>query len=321
MATKALATPNGPAPLKKADRPAITLEYVEALRAYSDVLFKGGLCPTGQGTSRPETVAAIIETGKDVGLSPTQALASIMIVNGRPLIYGDAGLALIRASGLLDDIDEHFEGEPGTDGYAAVCTVKRAGAQRARTVKFTVAEAKRANLWMKKKGPWTEYPERMLMWRARSWATRDEFGDVLRGLMFVEEGRDIAPELPADAPRVAVPVQIVTPPALNTADLTPQPSPPQLPAATVETSDPPTAADSGRPEADEAATREQLLERLVELRGSLLVAHGHTDTKTDAARAEWAKALAPYGVATAKELSDDKLRELVAELAKTHDPF
>lgn len=320
MATKALATTTGTAAPKKADRPAITIEYVEALKAYSDVLFKGGLCPTGQGNSRPETVASIIETGKDVGLSPTQALASIMIVNGRPLIYGDAGLALVRASGLLEDIDEHFEGTPGTDEYAAVCTVKRAGAQRARTVKFTVADAKRANLWLKKKGPWTEYPERMLMWRARSWATRDEFGDVLRGLMFVEEARDIAPELAADAPRVSVPVQVVTAPTPESP--APQPPTPQLPAAAaVGITDPAATADPGRPEADETATRDQLLERLAELRGAHLNSMSITDLKSDAARAEWAKVLAPLGVATAKELADDRLRELVVELAKTHDPF
>lgn len=60
---------------------SITTEYVESLKLYADVLFKGGLVP--KGLSRSEAVAAVIEVGRDVGLPPTQALANIVLVNGR----------------------------------------------------------------------------------------------------------------------------------------------------------------------------------------------------------------------------------------------
>ena len=50
---------------------------------------------------------------------------------------------------------------------------------------FSVEDAKRAKLWGKS-GPWQQYPERMLLWRARSFAF-DLFSDALCGLYLKEE--------------------------------------------------------------------------------------------------------------------------------------
>ena len=58
---------------------------------------------------------------------------------------------------------------------------------------FTTGDAKRAKLWGKS-GPWTDYPKRMLRFRARGYVLRDLFGDVLKGLRTVEEVRDIPAE-------------------------------------------------------------------------------------------------------------------------------
>jgi hypothetical protein len=54
-----------------------------------------------------------------------------------------------------------------------------------------VADAKRAGVWGKA-GPWTQYPKRMLGIRARSFALRDVFPDVLGGLDIREEVEDSA---------------------------------------------------------------------------------------------------------------------------------
>jgi hypothetical protein len=54
---------------------------------------------------------------------------------------------------------------------------------------LAVAEAKKAGLWGKG-GPWTQYPRRMLQMRARGFALRDAFPDVLRGLVTAEEAAD-----------------------------------------------------------------------------------------------------------------------------------
>jgi hypothetical protein len=69
--------------------------------------------------------------------------------------------------------------------------------------KFSVEEAKRALLWGKA-GPWTAYPKRMMQMRARGFALRDAFADVLTGLITAEEAHDYpAEQKSAPAPRQA----------------------------------------------------------------------------------------------------------------------
>jgi hypothetical protein len=54
-------------------------------------------------------------------------------------------------------------------------------------------DAKRAGL-AGKQGPWQQYPKRMLQMRARAFALRDVFPDVLRGVYVAEEAADMPPE-------------------------------------------------------------------------------------------------------------------------------
>jgi len=134
--------------------------------------------------------------GDSLGMAPLQAMQSVAVVNGVPALYGDGMLALVQASPVFESIEESIE-----DG-AAVCTVKRRGMKPVQRV-FTVDDAKRAGLWGKA-GPWQQYPSRMLQMRARSWALRDAFADVLRGIQSVEEVRDI-PEVIDVTPPPALP--------------------------------------------------------------------------------------------------------------------
>jgi len=134
--------------------------------------------------------------GDSLGMAPLQAMQSVAVVNGIPALYGDGMLALVQASAAFEGIEESIE-----DG-AAVCTVKRRGMKPVVRV-FTVDDAKRAGLWGKA-GPWQQYPSRMLQMRARSWALRDAFADVLRGIQSAEEARDI-PEVIDVTPPAALP--------------------------------------------------------------------------------------------------------------------
>jgi hypothetical protein len=118
------------------------------------------------------------------------ALQNVAVINGRPGIYGDAALALVRASGLCEAYTQKTEG--AGDTLAAVVTSKREGHEPL-THRFSVADAKKAGLWGKS-GPWSQYPERMLLFRARGFNLRDNFGDVLKGLRTTEELSDIPAE-------------------------------------------------------------------------------------------------------------------------------
>lgn len=135
---------------------------------------------------KPENIMLAVQMGSEVGLSPMQSLQGIAVINGKPGLYGDAMIGLVRGSPLCEDIIETIEGEG--DHLTAICTVKRRGSSPV-AARFSVADAKKAGLWGKG-GPWTQYPERMLKFRARGFALRDAFPDVLKGLKTVEELRD-----------------------------------------------------------------------------------------------------------------------------------
>lgn len=169
----------------------VQLASIDEAFRFARAVVASGFAP--KGMEKPESVMIAIQLGMELGLTPMAALQNTAVINGRPAIYGDAALALIRASGLLDSYVEEEIGEPGKDTHGYKVTVTRKGSS-ASSETFTVADAKQAKLWGKP-GPWSDYPRRMLKFRARGFILRDQFGDVLKGLRTVEEARDIAPEI------------------------------------------------------------------------------------------------------------------------------
>jgi hypothetical protein len=146
---------------------------------------------------KPESCMLAIQHGSEVGLSPMQSLQSIAVINGRPTIWGDAALALVVGSHVCEYVTEGVDGEG--DKMVAMCFAKRRGYEKATIVRFSVEDAKKAGLWGKS-GPWTQYPKRMLQLRARGFALRDAFPDVLRGLVTAEEAQDYPVQAPAPEP-------------------------------------------------------------------------------------------------------------------------
>jgi hypothetical protein len=163
---------------------------------FAELLSKSNMVPK-EYQGNPGNILVAIQWGAELGLAPMQALQSISTINGRPQVWGDTPLALVRASGLLDAIHEEI-GEEG-----ASCTVKRRG-QPPITRSFSKADAVKAKLW-DKDSPWRTYPKRMLQLRARAYALRDEFTDVLRGMRIGEEhiGREEIDITPAAAAATA----------------------------------------------------------------------------------------------------------------------
>lgn len=141
-----------------------------------------------QSFDTAEKIMVAFQYGWEIGLSPMQSLQSIAVINGRPALYGDALPALINGSGKCEYVKERFEGEG--DDYAAVVEAKRKDQSEPVIRRFSIRDAKAAGLWGKG-GPWKQYPDRMLQMRARSFAFRDAFADVLRGFGTVEEQQDI----------------------------------------------------------------------------------------------------------------------------------
>lgn len=149
---------------------------------------------------KPASCMLAIQAGSEIGLAPLQALQSIAVVNGRPAVFGDAALAVAKASPVCEYVVEKIDGDG--EQMVATCTAKRRGYPEATVVRFSVADAKKAGLWGKT-GPWTQYPKRMLQMRARGFALRDAFPDVLKGLVTAEEAQDYPQPLPEKPAAVA----------------------------------------------------------------------------------------------------------------------
>lgn len=194
----------------------------EAMR-FSDMLASSSMVPKAyQG--KPQDILVCVQWGYEMGLAPMQALQNIAVINGKPSVYGDAAMALVQASPVCEGVEEYIEGE-GTPNPVAVCVAHRKG-RKPVTAKFSVEDAKRAGLWGKQ-GPWQAYPKRMMQMRARGFALRDAFPDVLKGLITAEEAqdypeeakprpaKDITPRNPLDAIAPSKPAPVAIPEATS----------------------------------------------------------------------------------------------------------
>jgi hypothetical protein len=160
----------------------------EQAERYADKIAASSLCPTAFKGKGGDVLIAM-QMGAEVGLSPMQAIQNIAVINGRPSLWGDAALGVVRSHPHCVNVREWPEGSVKDLTAIAYCGVTRKG-QTEEVRSFSIEQAKIAGLWGKP-GPWTQYPERMLQMRARGFAIRDTFPDALRGLQIAEEAQDI----------------------------------------------------------------------------------------------------------------------------------
>ena len=200
----------------KQSRPSpVKLQTWEEIERFAVKAARSGMVPK-DFVGKEDAICIAVQMGSELGLPPMQSLQNIAVVNGRPSIWGDAMPALCRASGVVRSIREWHDGEG--DNLMFYCEAIRKDDLNPVVGKFGVLDAKRAGLWketpqiqkrgrdgstyMADSGPWYSYPHRMLQMRARGFALRDAFPDVLRGLLSAEEAADIPFEATGLTPRV-----------------------------------------------------------------------------------------------------------------------
>lgn len=150
----------------------------EAFRV-ANAIAASGLAP--RGLEKAEQIMVAIMAGAELGFAPFQSLQSFAVVNGRPTLWGDGLVALVRRNGCM--IREWH------DGDTAFCEVTRPDTGETIVRQFSQADAIKASL-AGKTGPWQQYPQRMRAMRARAWAVRDGCADMLRGFQVAEEVTD-----------------------------------------------------------------------------------------------------------------------------------
>ena len=176
-------------------RQSLVPTTIEEMEKFAEKLSKSILVPKDyQG--KPANCFVAIQWGLECGLAPLQALQSIAVINGKPSMYGDSLLAMVRADSRCLGVQETQE------GGVATCIIKRKhsdGSVEEIKRTFSMKQAQQAGL--SNRPTWKAYPERMLQHRARGNAIRDAFPDVIHGLISAEEAQDY------DEPKDITPTQ------------------------------------------------------------------------------------------------------------------
>lgn len=181
--SNALAPQQAAGSLRPAAQFDLSPQNFEQALTFSNYLAESDLVPK-DFKGKPGNCLIAMQWGAELGLKPLQSLQNLAVINGRPALWGDAVIALVMASPVCEYVTED------DDGHTAYCRVKRKGGpEQVRT--FSIEDAQKAGL-LGKQGPWTQYPKRMRQMRARAFALRDVFPDVLRGMPVAEELQDMA---------------------------------------------------------------------------------------------------------------------------------
>lgn len=187
--------------------------FEEAMKI-ATMLAGSKLVPT-QYQGHPEDVLIACSWGESLGLKPLPALNAIAVINGRPQLFGDALKALIMKHGT---IEEHWDNEKGVwtmtahrPGHPDV--VQTFGYNDAIAAGFISYDPKSNTfgLGRRKSDAWLSNPKRMCQMRARSFALRDAFPDILNGINFEGDGYDEIPNPSAETVTEVTPdVQQIT---------------------------------------------------------------------------------------------------------------
>lgn len=185
-----------------------------------------GLAPSSlvgklTGDDAASAVAIVIMSGSELGLKPMVSLRSFTVINGKPALYGDGLINVVRQSGKVAYLRTGCDIVGGK--MVGWCEAKRLDTGEDKRVEFTQDDAIRARLWddratVKKQiwengqkvwrdnvpndATWYRFPKRMLSWRAAGYCLRELFGDVLGGIRDEFEEREIARSTQRDEPEM-----------------------------------------------------------------------------------------------------------------------
>lgn len=236
---------------------AIVPQTFEETMRVARAVVASGLAPAAligklTGDDAAAAVAVAIMSGAELGLKPMVSLRSFTVINGKPALYGDGLINVVRMSGRVSYLRTGCDEINGK--LVGFCEAKRLDTGEEKRVEFSQDDAVRARLWddrptvrksvwengqkvwkdgQPNDATWYRFPKRMLAWRAAGYCLRELFGDVLGGIRDEFEAREIAD---------IEDMRDVTPPD-TTSKLTPPkspvpPRPPAPPTAKVIEADP-----------------------------------------------------------------------------------
>lgn len=178
---------------------------LETALRLADLLYASRLVPDSYKST--EQVFAAIVMGAELGISPARACSAICVVKGKPSLYAEAMVGLVKASGACS----WWRVVESTD---ATCTVEtqRIGTPDPERSTWTIERAKR--LGAGHGDQYSKQPGVMLRHRAESELARMVYPDVIGGLYTPDEVETM--RAPSEAMPVAaafaVPARVTTQP-------------------------------------------------------------------------------------------------------------
>lgn len=247
MSTAEAPTRTAPAPMPIGGTvAAIVPQTFEEIQRVSVTIINAGIAPSSLvkfaandasaadiealGKRNVAAVATCIMAGAELGLPPMVSLRAFTVINGRPALYADGNIAVIRKAKdsegkpICEYIRQGFEVGESDDLTFAWVEAKRRDNGETHREEFSIADAKqaglwddnpfkRANVWRNGKKDWYDdvpndavwfrYPRRMMMWRAAGYCLRWLFADVLGGMPDEYEAREIEDMVDITPPRTA----------------------------------------------------------------------------------------------------------------------
>ena len=155
----------------------------EVAKRIAHTLAQSGLVPEAY-RGRPNDCFVALQMGAEIGMEPFQAIQSIAVIEGKPCLFGDGLIGVVRASPLCEWVEESIS----EDGKVATCKTQRKGDPNPITASYSLTDATMAGI--ANKNNWKKYPQRMLQMRARAFCLRDAYPDVLKGMSVAEEVED-----------------------------------------------------------------------------------------------------------------------------------
>lgn len=133
---------------------------------------------------KPEEALVILMMGAELGLGPMQALRSIYVVSGKPVLSADLLVALVRRSGECAS----WRVVESTDQRCEIRTMRK-GETQEETCVWTMERAVKAGVTSKP--TWKNFPAQMLKARAAAELARQVYPDVgIAGLYTRDEIED-----------------------------------------------------------------------------------------------------------------------------------
>lgn len=126
----------------------------------------------------PDSVAAAILTGREMGIGPMQSLRDIHMIDGRPAFSAQLMLSRMRSGGVVIL-------ESSATAERAYIKARRSDTGETGEFEFTKADAEAAGLLGKKN--WRQWPSDMMWARAVGRMARRFGSDLLGGLVYAKE--------------------------------------------------------------------------------------------------------------------------------------